>query len=57
MHLENPPLTSDEVKPWSSAWLSVCFPAELQEAYIHGPAQVSQSLQLLEMSKFILYEM
>lgn len=57
MHLENPPHANDEVKPWSSAWLSVCLLAELLGAYIHGPAQVSQSLQLLEMSKFILYEM
>lgn len=53
LHLENPPHANDEVKPWPPA----CLLVELLGAHIHGPAQVSQSLQLLEMSKFILYEM
>lgn len=57
LHLENPPLANEEVKPWSPAWLPVCFLAELLPVYIHGPARVSQSFQLLEMSKFILYGM
>lgn len=55
--LGNPPLADSEVKPRSPAWLSDCFPAELLIVYVHGSAQLSQSLQLLEMAKFILYEM
>ena len=57
LHLGNPPLADGEVKPWPPAWLPDSSPAELQTAYIHSSAQVSQSLQLLEKSIFILYEM
>lgn len=45
------------VKPCSPIWLQEPFRAELLTAYIQGSVQVSQSLQLLEISKFVFYEM